>query len=341
MLTSSTPVFVDCDNTLGLPRSEIDDGLVILYLLAQPSVRIVGISTTFGNGPIDAVTRQTRALVRALDVPIPVFRGAAGPAATSRVGGAPPPSVPEGRPPREAGPPSTPGDGRSAARALALAAREHEGRLVVLGLGAATNLAAAEELDPGFFHRLAGIYLMGGYLAPLRFRSREVEELNFSADPQAAWRVLTAPCLVTVMSAQLCLAAKFGMRNLIAHNRGPRGLRRIVQRWYVEFSRFVGESGFYLWDLVPAVAVVTPARVPASYRRLRSGVDELRVGRLALDVVDPHDAGADPSEPGVISVPERIRNRRRFAGDCAAAWSRAAAGHDFRAVFVRRRMRYK
>ncbi|HKJ86630.1 MAG TPA: nucleoside hydrolase, partial [Spirochaetia bacterium] len=158
MPTSFTPVFVDCDNTMGLPRQEIDDGLTLLYLLDRPEVRIVGVSATHGNGPVGAVVAQTRALFEALGVDVPVYAGVDPP---------PSPAVPPD--------PDAPADpdalrdlarpwrsDSDAARALVDAAKAHEGRLVVLGLGATTNLAGAAELDPDFFSRLAGIVLMGG-----------------------------------------------------------------------------------------------------------------------------------------------------------------------------------
>ncbi|MFW5825980.1 MAG: nucleoside hydrolase [bacterium] len=308
-----TPLFVDCDNTMGLPGAEIDDGLTILYLLDQPTVRIVGISATHGNADVDTVTRQTSALVEALGLDLAVARGAqpeAAPATTAATG----PGAGE------------PGD---AARALVAASREHSGRLVVLGLGALTNIAAASALDPGFFGRLAGILVMGGYLGPLRFPRREVAELNFSADPVAAHTVLNAPCPVTIMSAQLCLAARFGRRHLLLYNRGPRWLRRTVRAWYRAFSGATGARGFYLWDLVPAVAACEADRIPSRLVRLTSSGADLDTGRLRLERLETMvAAGRDDAhlacEPGVVSVPDRILRRRRFVADCAASWARAA-----------------
>ncbi|MFW5716186.1 MAG: nucleoside hydrolase [Spirochaetota bacterium] len=331
MVSSATPVFVDCDNTMGLPRSEIDDGLTILYLLAQPSVSIVGVSATYGNGSVDAVVRQTRRLIHAVGLDVPVCRGRE------------PARIPAGGQPTAGGARLAPAAREAAeppseaARALVAAAREHDGRLVVLGLGALTNIAEAGALDPEFYLRLAGIYAMGGYLVPVRFRLRQVRELNFSADPVASFRVLYAPCPVTIASAQLCLAARFGARELIGHNRGPRTLRRIVRRWFLDFSRYTGEPGFYLWDLVPAAAIVSPQRVPRHLVRLRSTTEDLRAGFLHIDELEPAiDAERlDSAMPGIVSLPRAIVGERRFSSECAAAWAAAANEHDFRQVFVR------
>ena len=312
MPTTPIPVFVDCDNTMGLPASEIDDGLTLLYLLGRPEVRIVGLSSTFGNGPVESTTRQLRLLISMLDVPLPVFPGADEalvdePDARARA--------------------ARRGESDAAA-ALVRASREHEGSLVVLGLGSLTNIAGAAERDPGFFHRLAGVVVMGGYLAPLRFAKREVDELNLSSDPEASHAVLNAPCPVTVMSAQLCLAARFGPWDLLAHNRGPRWLRRLVREWYVAFSRSVGAPGFYLWDLVPAAFVVDRLRFPSAPAVIRSTVSDLQSGRLVLEQTGI--AGGDLREPGVVSVPRRIERPGRFAAECASVWARTALKHTAR-----------
>jgi len=320
MPTRITPVFVDCDNTMGLPGQEIDDGLTLLYLLARSSVAVVGVSATHGNGTVAAASRQTRALLSSLGERIPVYDGADPPArdvpdpATDRSASSlSDPSVPA-RP--------TWRSRSEAAAALVRASREYAGRLVVLGLGALTNVAGAAELDAGFYERLAGVRIMGGYLGPLRFPRREVSELNLSSDPGAAYSVLRAPSPVTVMSAQLCLGARFGPWDLVAHNRGPRWLRAVVRDWYHAFANATGSRGFYLWDLLPAVSVTEPSRFPSRVCALDSSVDDLAVGRLVLARAGPGDTGA--SAAGLVDVPARIVSPRRLVVECAAGWARTA-----------------
>lgn len=318
MATTTIPVFVDCDNTMGLHQSEIDDGLAILALLATPEVRLVGVSTTFGNGPVTATTPQTRHLLDRVGPEVPVHAGADPPA--------PMPEAAGRHLHREA-------DGwrsqSDAAHALVEASRRFPGELVVLGLGALSNLAGAMELDPEFASRLAAISVMGGYLGPVRFRNREVAELNFSSDPQAAARVLAAPCPVTVMSAQLCLSARFGLRHLVACNRGPRWLRRSVRHWFATFSRSTGVVGFYLWDLLPVLWVSQPHRFSGEHYLLESGVEELTTGRLVLRSPDPPVSSAsgalDTRAPGVVHVPGSLVGARRLAVEAARAWRAGAA----------------
>ena len=301
------PIVVDCDNTLGLAHREIDDGLALLTLLSSRSVSVCAVTTTFGNGTMEEVFGATcRLLARVGRRDIPVHRGAPGP-----------------------GPHST-----AAARELVRLADLHGGRLIVLAIGSMTNLYAAATLDSGFFGKLHSVYVMGGYLGSLRFARREVAELNLSADPTAAFAVLNAPCPVTLMNAQLCLGARFGVRHLPMIILLPGWLRKAVFDWFVSFSRAVGRLGFYLWDLVPTAAILDPCRFPENHVRCVSTVEQLSRGELHTHRERPigqagNAAGRSATgehEPGVINMPARIRRSLRFAADLMKTWRHGARG---------------
>lgn len=42
-------VILDCDNTMGVRKSDVDDGLTFAYLYAHPDVEVQGITCTFAN----------------------------------------------------------------------------------------------------------------------------------------------------------------------------------------------------------------------------------------------------------------------------------------------------
>ena len=304
MATKRTPVWIDCDNTFGLPGQEIDDGLTILYLLAHPAVEVVGISAAHGNGAIEQVVPATRALLERISSDLTIAAGASPPAGDE--------DVPGWR------------SDSAAARSLVEASHRYTGELVVLGLGALSNLAGAIELDAQFVQRVASIKVMGGYLAPIRFRS-EVHELNFSADPAGAHTVLHAGTDVTIMSAQLCLAARFGVPELRSLNRGPMWLRSTVRKWARTFGRVEGRRGFYLWDLLPAVAIVEPDRFPRRIVRLASNEEDLTYGSLRLEPVE-NPRNPEPRTPGIVDIPTSINREDSFVRDCAQGWVAGAAG---------------
>ena len=115
-------VIYDCDNTMGLPMKEIDDGLTLLYLLARPDIELVGVTTTFGNGTIEEVHGQTEKLLHAVGrSDIPLLKG------EGRLGQHP----------------------TQAARFLAETVAADSGQISVLATGPLGNLVAAAEVLVG------------------------------------------------------------------------------------------------------------------------------------------------------------------------------------------------
>ncbi len=276
----------DCDNTLGIWNKDIDDGLTLFYLLGQPEIDLLGITTTFGNGTIHQVSEQTQTLIHRLGrTEIPVARGA------SRRG--------------ETGTP--------AAELLVQAADQYPGELVILATGPLGNLRAAREIDERFFEKVKSIACMGGYLGPVYVGRRRVKELNLSADPEAAHLVLNAGCPVTLMSAQICLQAPFYWRDLREIRFWSRQTRWAVARWLILHAAFCGLNHFYLWDLLPAVFVSHPGLFSGPAVQINSTVQELDAGELIL---------GDPAQDGRVYLPNRIVNYRQFFQQLIASWSK-------------------
>jgi inosine-uridine nucleoside N-ribohydrolase len=281
-------VVVDCDNTFGLPRKEIDDGLTLLYLLGRPSVRITAVTTTYGNGTARESTSQSKYLLRTMErEDIPVIEGAA-----------------------------EPGDEQTAAvQSLLELSEEHEGRLTVLALGPVTNVAAAIRRDPSFPDRLKGVVCMGGYLEPLRIGWRRVSELNLSADPPASYSVLNARCPVTLMSAQVCLQAPFGLRDLRRLGPWNRRFRKYVRNWLLAFGFYhTGRGVFYLWDLLPAVYLEFPSLFDERRVELTSSIGDLESGTLKIRDTDQRE--------GTLNLPSTINDPGKFKDILFESWEK-------------------
>jgi purine nucleosidase len=277
-------IIFDCDNTMGLPRKEIDDGLTLLYLLGRPDVELLGITTTFGNGTIDEVHFATEWLLRGVDrTDIPLHQG-------------------EG----ERGQPPT-----DAARFLAETAASRPGEITLLATGPLGNLRVAAELDPAFFGNLKQIASMGGYLHPLRIGWRNLVELNLSADPEGAFAVLNASCPITLMNAHVCLQAPFGWRDLGRIEHWGRDMRRVVRNWLLAFGVYCGVPTFYLWDLVPAIYISYPELFDANPVWGNSTVTDLETGALVV---------ASEGEGNRVNMPERILDPERFRAILWEAW---------------------
>lgn len=289
-------VILDCDNTMGLPRKEIDDGLTLYYLLGRADIELLGVTTTFGNGPIDLVYPQT---VDTLDElgrdSIPVLRGEGQRRSTN------PLDAPE----------------NEAARFLAETAAAHPGEVTLLATGPLGNLQAAVELDPGFFSHLKQIVCMGGYLSALRIGWRNLDELNLSADPEAAHAVLSQrDCPVIVMNGHTCLQAFFGRHDLARMKGWKHNIHRIARDWLWIFGLYCGVAGFYLWDLLPAVFISHPDHFDENTVYVKSTVADLESGTLVLG----------PEGDGVpVNMPTRILQPEEFKETLFEAWATVLA----------------
>ncbi len=286
-------VIFDCDNTMGIPGRDVDDGLALLYLLGRDDIDVVGVTTTHGNSTIQDVSRATSMLRDDLRLDIPVFTGAGSPSDVDT----------------------------EAARFLVDKARELDGKLTVLATGSMTNLKAAQRLDPGFLARVNQIVIMGGVVRPLIVCGKPMAELNFACDPEAAHLVLQAPVPVMVAESHLCLPAFFGEaewgRLCGTQSALFSYVCRKIERWYH------GMGGFCMWDLVAALFVTAPELYESRLWVLESTIDDLKTGLLRLKPAD-RGSGTDQSTPGIIDLPDCIRDLDEFKSNVFEAWKKAA-----------------
>lgn len=246
-------IIFDCDNTLGIMLNEVDDGLTLLYLLGTPSIEVLGITTTFGNGRIDQVFPKTEKLVQHLALNIPVFKGES----EQRLGEQTP-----------------------ASNFLVDQVDQNPGEITVLATGPVGNLYAAAKKDPGFFNKVRRIIVMGGALQPIQLGYRNLKELNFSAHPEAAVRLLTASAPLTVFPAQACLEAPYRLKDICRADYWPGWMKRTLTQWLVAFSLYTGGRVFYLWDLLPAVFLSKPEIFTMQPFKLGSTLADMKQGML-------------------------------------------------------------
>ncbi len=255
-------IVVVTDNTLGMPTGEIDDGLAILYLLGcQEHVRVRAICTTHGNAASEWTHRATHELARALHpllAVVPIVAGSNAP----RYGMA-----------------ST--HDRPASQAAHVIAQCAGPDASLLSLGATTDLAAAEELCPGALAGYGEVALMGGTTSTLVVGGRIMDELNFSVDGLATYRVFSAaapeahkqdadvartqpkPANLLLADAWNCMpltfkADEFMERLARPGMPGADFLRACCVPWFDHAAREWNTHGFVGWDVLAAMALAEP-----------------------------------------------------------------------------------
>ncbi len=192
---------MDCD-------TGIDDAVALLYLLGDPRLALVGVSTVFGNVSAVRAAANTAALLeRAGRSRIPIAVGAQAPLSGLFDGGA---AVVHGRdgmgdtglwavsdsPDSE--PASGAADSEPAAQMIVRLAREHAGRLELIATAPLTNLALALRLEPRIATWVRALTIMGG-AASVPGNATPVAESNIHRDPEAAAAVLAAPWPITLV----------------------------------------------------------------------------------------------------------------------------------------------
>jgi len=180
----------------------IDDAMALLMLARDPRAELLGITTVFGNAPVERTTANALALCERFGIEVPVARGAAqglfrvptefpeivhGSDAMGNVG------LPVARRRTE--------ERAFAPEFISALARRHPGELTLVAVGPLTNLALALQQDPQLVEHVRSVVVMGGAFGENGHRGNvsPVAEANIAGDPHAADRVFTARWPVTIV----------------------------------------------------------------------------------------------------------------------------------------------
>lgn len=243
----------------------VDDALALIYLRAQPCLRLEAITTVFGNADIDTTTRNALYLRDRFAPGTPVYRGAEAP--LSRPRGASPVHVHghNGLGDIDLGDvaPSAPEAGSAAESIIALV-RVYPGEITLLAIGPLTNLALALRAAPDIANLVDQVVVMGGAFGE-GGRGGNVTpfaEANIHNDPEASAEVLAAAWPVTLVGLDvtgLCVLSTAAIRGL-ARDGGETGrFVETVSRDYVAaYGRFDGLDGCCLHDVAAAAYVQEP-----------------------------------------------------------------------------------
>lgn len=271
-------IILDCDNTMGVLRSDIDDGLTFAYLYAHPQVDLMGVTCTFANNHEHVVYYNTLQMMEDMEIrDVPVFKG--------------------GRNPGEYDSP--------AVDFLVRSAQENPGEITVLAIGSLCNIAGAAARDPAFFDNLKGLVVMGGILEPLYLNGSLCHELNFSIDSESAYRVIFGCSKLTILSSQCTQDAMYGekeiARLLAQETRFMKRYVSVIRDWIQYINPYYGGRDCFInWDLCTAIYVTRPDLFADRKLRIVRSRENLRTGLLQQDDQCPDDQAA------WLNIPDRI-----------------------------------
>lgn len=231
----ATPVVLDCD-----PGH--DDAVAILLALGSPGVRLLGITTCFGNCAVEDATRNAqRVLALAGREDVPVAEGAAGPMRgqvalgnyVHGVSGLDGPELPE--------PTVAPAD-ETATEMLRRLLVDSPDPVTVVVTGPMTNLGTLLSEEPGLGRYIREIVFMGG--STERGNHTPTAEFNTFADPEALDVVLRAGVPVRMVGLNLTHQALATPAVVERMSAMPHDLGRTCAAW----MGFFGDSYERIWE---------------------------------------------------------------------------------------------
>ncbi|MCZ4280198.1 nucleoside hydrolase [Kiloniella laminariae] len=163
----------------------IDDAFSIHHALYHPEINLIGLTTVFGNVPVEIAAKNARILVEMAGQDIPVFKGAAGPLVAKHKGfpdfihgadGFGDINLPD---------PKGSIEKTFAPQFIIDSVRKQPGEVTIIAVGPLTNLAMALRMDPGIAPLVKEVIIMGGTAKEYGNMSA-VAEANIFNDPHAA-----------------------------------------------------------------------------------------------------------------------------------------------------------
>ncbi|MDS9469131.1 nucleoside hydrolase [Paracoccus sp. MBLB3053] len=259
----------------------IDDAMAIVFAARHPDVELVGLTSVFGNVPVDIATRNALALVEHCELDIPVAQGASRPLEL------PPFDFPahihgeHGFGHLPAASPSRAVLGESAAEFMTRIARENPGEITLCPVGPITNVAEAIRLDPAFAGNLRRIVFMGGAL-DARGNITPHAEANTYHDPHALEVVLRSGAEILMIGLDVTMRVQLqaaDFRELALHAPHDGGFLDRMSGLYLDFYRSIGQEGCALHDPMAVIACIQDGLFTLENTALSTVLEGDEIGR--------------------------------------------------------------
>ena len=249
-------IIFDCDNTMGIPGCDMDDGLCLLYLLEREDIELLSVSASFGNNETQVVYENTKKmLVERKREDIPLWKG---------------------------GLQAEDWDSESS-RNLVKLVRQYPHEIDLIVTGSLTNIAGAFILDPEFFSLIKGIYFMGGITAPLLFEKKEMKELNFSVDYKASTLVFRNGKNLHIITGNACLSVMTSYSDFKERLEKSELGQYILKKesdWFAYNDKEYGIKGFYNWDMTTVLYYFYPELFFTLEKKIEITEEKLKSGYL-------------------------------------------------------------
>ncbi len=273
-------IILDCDNTMGVKKSDVDDGLTFAYLYAHPDVEVMGITCTFANNYEHVVYYNTLQMLEDLQIKdVPVYKGGRTPQAYDS----------------------------EAVDFLIQTVSAHPQEFTIIAIGSLCNIAGASVKDPQFFDKIKRLIVMGGIMEPLYLNGVLCKELNFSVDPISAARVVYECKKLSILTSQCTQDAAYELQDLEAmldqESSYMRWSKPILSDWIERKTKDYGNRPVFInWDLCTAIYLTNPELFSTGTKRVIKKKENMLCGFLELD----KEGCYETHEVNLVDIPDKI-----------------------------------
>lgn len=263
----------------------IDDAMAILLAFNAPQLHVMGLTTTFGNVPVNLATENALRLVELADVNVPVIPGVAKPLVAEPL---PHPDFVHGSDgfgninwPASTRKP----DKGNAAQFIVDTVHAHPGEVTLVALGPLGNLAKALELDPSIVDLVDEVILMGG-TAVEPGNVTPVAEANIINDPHAADIVFTASWKVTMVGLdvthKVMIDEDFLQIIRRSNAKGVDLLYQATQFYFGFYQKSHNITGCYVHDASTIVYAIDPSVFTTEPGIVRVATQGIAIGQTII-----------------------------------------------------------
>lgn len=272
----------------------IDDAMAIFFAFQSPNIDVLGLTTVFGNVPVEMSARNAVTLCNLADQDIPVTKGVGmpwvGPESTYAhfVHGA------DGFGEIDFPASDKPLDPRSSAQFIVDTVRANPGEVTIVAIGPLGNLALALRLEPELPKLVKGVNIMGG-AAFVRGNVTPVAEANIWNDAHAADIVFSADWDLTMFGLDVTNNVPFDpsfMDTLASKNKKLGGFVQQSSKFYTDFySQNREDRVCFFHDAFPLAYMIDASLFEITEGHARVSTDPLNRGQTS---VAPEGTTASP-----------------------------------------------
>jgi inosine-uridine nucleoside N-ribohydrolase len=260
----------------------IDDAMAIFFAFQAKEIDVLGLTTVYGNVPVEMAAQNALSLVELAGLDIPVCKGVGrpwvGPESTYAhfVHGD------DGFGNIDHPPSSRTLDPRSSAQFIIDKAREFPGEITIVAVGPLGNLALALRLEPELPKLIKAVNIMGG-AAFVPGNVTPVAEANIWNDAHAADIVFSADWTINMFGLDVTYDVPFAPQfidTLAEVNPILGGFVAKASQFYMEFySQGKDEQVCFFHDAYPIAHLMQPELFEMTNGNMRIGTGELDKGQ--------------------------------------------------------------